>query len=80
MIVVKMQTQQIKIYTQNTLSKLLIVSLLLKNKNSDKLAFKNRIQLHKVDDSSSKKHIIITQKETKSLKSAHKLHSIHPFI
>jgi len=79
-IVVKMQTLQIKTHTNNTLSKLSIITSLLKNRNSNKLAFKSKKHLNKADDFSSQKYIIVIQKQTKSLQSTHKLHSPHPFI
>ncbi len=79
-IVVKMQMLQIKIHTNNILSKLSIITSLLKNRNSNKLAFKSSQYLNKADDFSSQKQIIVTQKQTKISKSAHKLHSLHSFI
>jgi len=75
--VVKMQREQTKPHIKNTLDKLSIRLLLSKNENRDTLAFKIRKESHKKDNSSSKKHIIITQKQTKKEKPTHKLHSPH---
>ena len=54
--------------------------LLSENQNRDKVVSKNRQKLNKADTSSSQNNIIISQKQTKIDKFAHKLHSLHSFI
>jgi len=76
-IVVKMKTQDRHITNRSTISKFSITSSLSKNENRDKVAFKNKQNLHLADYSSSKHHINISQKQTKINKSPHKLHSLH---
>ena len=77
MIVVNRPMHNRQISIRNTLSKFSIITPLLKNKNRDKLAFKSRQHLNKVDDFSFQNHIVISKKQTKIYKSAHKLHSLH---
>jgi len=80
MIVVKMQTQNRQIIIKNILSKFPIVSSLPKNENREKVVFKTKQHLHLTDNILLKKHINTIQKQIKLYKSAHKLHSLHPFI
>jgi hypothetical protein len=80
MIVVKVAIYYRQIAVRNTISKFSIISPLSKNQNRDKLTVKSRQYLDKADGSSPKNHITKTQKQTKISKSAHKLHSLHPFI
>jgi hypothetical protein len=75
--VVKMQTQRRQIVNRSTISKFSIISPLSKNKITDEFAFKRRQGLDKIDKSTLQNHINTTQKQTKSFKSAHKLHSLH---
>ena len=59
---VKMQTQKKETNLQTAPSKLLIISLLSKNKNRDTLGFKSRQELNTTDNFPSKKEIIATHK------------------
>jgi len=54
-----------------------ILSLCLKNKKEDKKSFQIKKSLHIEDRFLSKHHIIKMQKQTKSLLTTHKLHSLH---
>jgi len=56
------------------------LSLLFKIEEEDKNSYKTIIFLHVEDELLSKYHIITTQKYSRILLSAHKLHSPHPFI
>jgi len=78
--VIVVKTQHRQIINRSTISKFSIISPLSKNENAEELAFKSRQHLHLADKSSSQNHINTTQKQTKIYKSAHKLHSLHPFI
>ena len=79
MIVVKTQMQHRQI-NRSTISKFSIIPPWSKNKNADELAFKRRQSLDRTYEFTSQNHINTTQKQTKIDKSAHKLHSPHPFI
>lgn len=74
------QMQHRQISNISTISKFSIISPLSKNKNADELVFKHRQGLDKTDEFTSQNHINKTQVQTKIDKSAHKLHSLHPFI
>jgi hypothetical protein len=75
--VVKIQMQERKIIILNVVSNSSIRLVLSKNRNRDKLAFKKRQNLHSADNSLILNQRNTTQKKTKILQSAHKLHSLH---
>jgi len=66
-----------QIIIRDTILKFLIISLLSKKENRDKLVLQNQQNIHLLDHSLSNNYIKITQKQTKKEKSIHKLHSLH---
>jgi len=79
-IVVEIQIYYREIIIRNIISKLFIISLLSKNKNSAKMRFKSRQVLDEIDNSSLKNYITKTQKQPKIVNSSHKLHRLHSHI
>ena len=66
--------------TKIYIAKPITLSLLLENEIEHKDSSKVILSLHIEDNLLSKQNIITTKKQTKTILSAHKLHSLHSFI